>query len=163
MISLPSGAPRTSIVGPGAYVVYGSGLNSATTARAATSGMASDGGQRTLVHEPNSLKPLVAAAGTGQPARRCSSARGSPRRARGGARRTAHGHPGGALPAPRQPGRARRLLPLEGGAEAAYGLLAVDLAPALAAHPADPGHRHERDDDRRHQPEQDLHLARVGD
>src|SRR4029079_9630586 len=72
-----------------------------------------------------------------------------------------HGHPRGALPAARQPGRARILLSLEGDPETAYGLVAVDLAPAFAPHPADPGHRHERDDDRRHQPEQDLHLARV--
>jgi molybdopterin synthase catalytic subunit len=51
---------------------------------------------------------------------------------------------------------------LEGGAEEAHPLVAADVAAALPAHPRDPGHRQHGDEERGHQPEQDLHLLTVG-
>ena len=50
----------------------------------------------------------------------------------------------------------------EGLAQPAYGRLAVDLAAALPTEPGHPDHRHRGDDDGWHQPQQDLHLTRVG-
>ena len=44
-------------------------------------------------------------------------------------------------------------------AETPHGLLAVDLAAALATQPRHPGHREQRHDGRRHQPEEDLHAS----
>src|SRR6478672_503247 len=46
-------------------------------------------------------------------------------------------------------------------AHPAYGGLAVDLAPALAAPPADPQHREHGHDGGWHEPEQDLHAPRL--
>ena len=55
----------------------------------------------------------------------------------------------------------RRLL-LQRDAQEPHRLVGVDLAASLAAHPADPDHGEDGDDEGRHEPQQDLHLSTVG-
>ena len=141
--------------------MYGSGWSGATIARASTSGTARKpartAGSWRKLSQTGGCRPVA-----GQLARRCSS--GTLRRPSGGVPVGGATSRVGLLAAyAGQPGRraARAPAASSAGADAAYGLLAVDLAAALAARPSRPSHRHERDDDGRHQPEQDLHRREA--
>src|SRR5689334_10261022 len=74
MVSLPSGAPSTSMVGPGAYLVYGSGASSATTANAITSSTApAAAAMRWFMAQTLSKGWLRACAGHGPPSSRAAA------------------------------------------------------------------------------------------
>ena len=168
MISLPSGAASTSMVGPGRVGRVGQRLEQRDHRQRGHQRHRHEGGDHALVHARKlSQTAGCAAAGRGSAgatlARSAPGSLGSARAATGSVR----GVRRSATPVERSRRRGSRVgrsgcSCSRAAPEPAYGLLAVDLAPALAADPAHPGHRHDGDDDRRHQPEQDLHPARVG-